>query len=147
MAELWKDGFFDSQRGRAEWRASIVFDPLAQHYRVATDTDGGTELAADSLTAVQEALQESFALPLKPAEEGRFYYLGEVVVETLSLSDLEELQRWLRGDLAPAVAGDEEVGNAMGRGVRRILVRMLGLPTRRIRVRSPVFEIGPRDPR
>ncbi|MGD8322569.1 MAG: hypothetical protein PVJ02_19105, partial [Gemmatimonadota bacterium] len=25
VAELWKDGFFDSQKGRAEWRASVLY--------------------------------------------------------------------------------------------------------------------------
>ena len=46
-------------------------------------------------------------MPLKPREQGRYYYLGQVQVETLSLTDLEELQRWLHGDLAPAVKGDQ----------------------------------------
>jgi hypothetical protein len=65
-----------------------------------------------------------------------------VEMETLSLSDLEELQRWLQGDLAPAVVGEERVGSALARGVRRLLVRMLGLPAKRFQLRSPVFEVG-----
>jgi hypothetical protein len=145
-AELWKDGFFDSQRGRAEWRATVLFDPMEQRYRVATGAVGSTELSVDSLPAVQEALQQSFGLPLRPRERGRYYYRGQVEVQTLSLSDLEELQRWLRGDLASAVAGDERVETAMGRGVKRALVRMLGLPARRFRVQTESFEFGPLDP-
>jgi hypothetical protein len=93
---------------------------------------------------VEAALQDRFELPLAPEEAGRFYYLGEVRVETLSLSDLEELQTWLRGDLAPAVSGEGRVEDAVGSGVRRMLVRMLGLPARRLRVRSPAFEIPER---
>lgn len=147
VAELWKDGFFDSQKGRGEWRASVVYDPMERQYRVATGARGSQETAVDSLSGVRRALQERFSLPMRPTEEGKYYYLGHVEVETLSLSDLEELQRWLRGDLAPAVTGEEEVGSAVGRGVRRVLVRMLGLPARRFDVRSPSFEVGPVDPR
>jgi hypothetical protein len=62
-----------------------------------------------------------------------------VEIETLSLSDLEELRRWLQGDLAPSMAGGEPVGSAVGRGVRRIFVRALGLPTQRIEARSAAF--------
>ncbi|GMV06052.1 MAG: hypothetical protein AMXMBFR53_23280 [Gemmatimonadota bacterium] len=145
-AELWKDGFFDSQRGSGEWRASVVFDPLEQRYRVATGAAGVTELTADSLPAVVEALQAAFVLPLRPLEEGRYYYLGQLEMETLSLTDLDELQRWLRGDLASAVRGERSTGSAVGRGVHRLVVRMLGIPTRRYRLRTETFTFEPRNP-
>jgi hypothetical protein len=140
VAELWKDGFFDSQKGRAEWRATVVYEPLEERYRVATGGQGAVEVVADSLPEVRRILQDHFDLPLRPREDGRYYYLGEVEVETLSLSDLEELQKWLQGDLASVVSGEGKVEDAVGSGVRRMLVRMLGLPARRFRVRSPTFE-------
>jgi hypothetical protein len=146
VAELWKDGFFDSQKGRGEWRASVIYDPLERRYRVATGNARSAELSADTLPEVHEALRAGFSLPLRPREHGRYYYLGRVEVETLSLSDLEELQRWLRGDLAPAVVGDEAVQTAVGRGVRRALIRILGLPARRFRVRTRAFEFRMGDP-
>ena len=31
-AELWKDGFFDSQQGKGGWRASVVYDPKASDF-------------------------------------------------------------------------------------------------------------------
>ena len=34
QAELWKDGFFDSQQGKSEWRATVVYEPLSTRYRV-----------------------------------------------------------------------------------------------------------------
>lgn len=139
--ELWKDRFFDSQRGGADWRATVVYDPLARNYRVETSSDRTVQAVA-TLADVGAILSSSFAVPLRPGESGRFYYLGVLEVETLSLSDLEELQRWLRGDLAPAVAGEEEVENAMERGVRRLVVRALGLPARRYRVRTETFEVS-----
>jgi len=146
VADLWKDEFFDSPKGQGEWRASVLFDPLEGRYRVATGDDGSIEMAVDSLPEVREVLQSRFSMSLRPLEQGRYYYRCKVEVETLSLSDLEELQRWLRGDLAPAVAGDEELGSAMGRGVGRAFVRILGLQARRFKVRTPKFEVGPPRP-
>ena len=145
-AELWKDGFFDSQQGKGDWRASVVYDPLERRYRVATGGAGATELSVESLPAAREALQAAFALPLQPFEAGRYYYLGQVEIETLSLTDLDELQRWLRGDLASAVRGDEEVGTAVERGFHRVVVRVLGIPARRYQVRTQAFTYAGGDP-
>ena len=91
----------------------------------------------------RRTLHLTLDIPIIPSEEGRYYYEADVEMETLSLSDFEELQRWLQGELAPAVARDEDVQGAMARGVRRFLVRMLGLPARRFQVRSPTFEVHP----
>jgi len=146
VAELWKDGFFDSQKGRSDWRASIVFDPLERSYLVTAVSTQPVDTIVGSLEEVGVALQELFDLPLTPTQDGRFYYLGEVSIETLSLSDLEELQRWLRGNLSSDVTNEEERETAMGRGMRRLLVRVLGLPSRKFKVRSPGFEVRFRNP-
>jgi len=57
------------------------------------------------------------------------------------VSDLDELRRWLRGDLGAAVGEGEEVGSALGRGFRRLLVRALGLPVQRYQARTPTFRV------
>lgn len=140
--ELWSDGFFDGQEGEAQWRATVVQDPLDRSYRVETSSGDGPR-TVPSLQGAAYLLGRAFEVPLRPDRDGSYYYLAFLEVETLSLSDLEELQRWLRGDLAPAVSGEEEVETALGRGMRRLVVRVLGLPTRRYRVRSPTFEADP----
>lgn len=139
-AELWRDRFFDTEEESAEWRASVLWDPVAERYRVGVGADEPVDAA--SLDAVSAVLQERFSLPIRPGEDGRYYYLATIEMETLSLSDLEELQRWLGGELAPAVRGEGDVDGAVSRGMRRLLVRALGLPTRRLRLRSPTFEVG-----
>jgi hypothetical protein len=140
--QLWKDGFFDSQEGQHQWRASVIFDPLTRRYRVQALGPPGGEVMVNTLEEAQAMFRQSLEVPLRPRGSGRYYYLADVEVETLSLSDLEELQRWLQGDLAPAVTGDEGVGSALARGVRRVLVRMLGLPAKRFQVKSPTFLVG-----
>lgn len=139
--QLWKDGFFDDEVGRHEWRASVIFDPLTRRYRIQAAGQSTATREVNSLEEARLALQQTLDIPLRPRGRGRYYYLADVEMETLSLSDIEELERWLQGELGPAVAGEEDVGGALARGFRRVLVRMLGLPNRKIRLRSPSFEI------
>lgn len=143
-AELWRDRLFDSEAGRAEWKASVVYDPVTLLYDV--EVFGSEPMSLPGLAEVRSHLQASFDLDLRPREPGRYYYLAVVEMETLSLSDLEELRRWLRGDLAAGQSANETDG-VVGRGVRRLFVRALGLPTRRVRLRTPAFsfpELGSR---
>jgi hypothetical protein len=140
VGELWRDRLFDSDEGRAEWRATVIYEPMERTYEV--DVAGADSLrVVSTLEDVNVALAKSLHLPLRPLRSGRFYYIGLVEVETLSLSDLEELRRWLKGDLGPAVRGDQDVGGALSKGVGRLLVRVLGMPERRVRLRTPTFEI------
>ncbi len=139
--QLWKDGFFDNQKGQHDWRASVLFDPLTRRFRIRTSEHANLELEVNTLEEAQGALQTTLNVPLRPTESGRFYYLAAVEMETLSLSDLEELQRWLQGELAPVVGGEGDVEGALARGFRRVLVRMLGLPAKRFQIQSPSFRV------
>lgn len=141
VTELWRDRFFDSQEGREEWRATVWLDPLSGTYRVETqDVPVGRADTPDDAAAL---LQSELRSGLHPEERGRYYYLARMEVETLSLTDLEELRRWLRGELAPAVDGDEAVGGALGRGIRRLFVRALALPAIRLQTRTARFDWEP----
>ena len=51
----------------------------------------------------------------------------------------EELRRWLRGEVAPAIGGEGSPERVVGAGMRRLLVRVLGLPTRSYEARSEIF--------
>ena len=142
-AELWHDRLFDSEDGRAEWKASVVYDPVTLLYDV--EVVGENPVSFPALAEVRAHLQASFVLDLRPRQPGRYYYLAVVEMETLSLSDLEELRRWLRGDLAGSGGAANETDGAVGRGVRRLFVRALGLPTRRVRLRTPAFTFQGND--
>jgi hypothetical protein len=141
VTELWRSRTFDALEGRDEWRATVRLDPLSLRYLV--ETSDGVTGEVPSAAAAVSYLQLRLAPPLRPERTGRFYYLARMEVETLSLSDLDELRRWLRGDLGPAVEGREEVGSAIGRGLRRLLVRALRLPVQRHEARTPVFDAPP----
>jgi hypothetical protein len=137
--ELWEKALLDRLVASEEATLAVVQDPLDRTYVVAT---GRTNATYASLADAERAVARGSPATLRPpARGGRFYYLATLDVETLSLSDLEELQRWLRGEAQPAVQGRTPVGRAVGRGVQRAFVRMIGLPSRRYEARSVTFVV------
>lgn len=143
VSELFRDRFLGGQEGRAEWRATVVKDPLEERFVIQRGDSPENEQVVASLGEVRAILSAPLSLALRPPSPGRYYYEGTVEVETLSLTDLEELQRWLRGELGPAVSGQREMEGAVNRGLRRMFIRMLGLPVRRYQTRSPTFDYRP----
>ena len=80
-------------------------------------------------------------MSVQPNQTGRYYYTASLEISTLSDSDLDELQRFLEGDLGDVAQGKEGVGDALGRGATRFLLRLAGLPTLRLEVRSQTFNV------
>ena len=96
-----------------------------------------------SFANIQEAeavLDAPFVAPISTPKPGkRSYYTLTVDIETLSLTELDEVERWLRGELKPAVRGKKNPGTAVGRGVRTVMVRLLGGEKRRYEAKSGTF--------
>jgi len=134
--ELWEKNFFDRLVGTHRAALAVLQDPLDGTY---TLDNGRTETRFGSLAEVEVAAEAAFVSTLHPTRDGRFYYIAVLEIETLSLSDLEELQRWLRGEARPAVEGRRSVGRAVESGLRRALVRVIGMPTRKYEARSATF--------
>jgi hypothetical protein len=134
--ELWRNGFLDRLEGADEVSVALVQDPLSGEYSLET---GATTIVVDSLAKAQVALRELLTTDLRPTQTGRHYYLATLEVETLSLSDLDELRRWLRGEVAPAIGGRTPPTRAVEQGLRRLMVRVMGLPTRRFEARTGTF--------
>lgn len=146
VTELWRDRFFDSEAGEAEWRATVLFDPMSGAYQFEAAGDPELDVSLPTLADVRAALRRTIPVRVRPAEPGRYYYITTIDVETLSLSDLEELRRWLQGEIGPVVEGERDMGSALERGMKRALVRALRLPARRLRIRTDPFEYRPEDP-
>jgi hypothetical protein len=138
--ELWRDGFFDGLEGGEDWAAVLLFEPLERQY--VGRPAAGPARRFDDYARARNAIESDYLLALAPRRAGRYYYTATLEIETLSLSDIEELERWLRGELGPAVSGQRSIVNAMGEGAKRLLIRLLGLPSRRIEARSERFTIG-----
>lgn len=140
--ELWKDAFFDDQIGAEEWTTVLTFDPLSELYIVRTRSSTPSARAYTQYRAAREQIEGVYSLTLRPTSRGRYYYTASVDIETLSLSDLDELERWLKGELQPAVSGDRSIPGALGQGARRLFMRVLSLPERRFEARSERFRVS-----
>jgi hypothetical protein len=116
--ELWRarSGWFDQYVSEYAWDAVARHDPLADD--------------------LERALEIPFYVKLTPKGSGNFYFLCRLEVTTLNDTDLEELTRWLKGDVSPAVSGGGDVGGALSRGAQRLLVRIAGLPRLTLEARS-----------
>lgn len=138
--ELWRDGFIDDLVEQVTWSAVVAFEPLEGRFLAAV-LPADTPSVRSLWEGARAVVEGPYAPAMRPSAAGRFYYLGVIEVETLSLSDVDELERWLRGDLEPAVRGGRSLGGAIGTGLKRLFIRVLGLPARRYEVRSAAFVV------
>ena len=90
--------------------------------------------------ALAAALGLSYRIKVTPTQQGTYYYVGSLEVTTLSDSDLDELERFFRGELQ-AVPDSQISGTTVGRGARRLMLRLAGLPSLKLTGRSDRFEV------
>lgn len=137
--ELWKDrsGWFDRYITGVDWDAVARDDPLAEEFVLIRT--GGTVTRYNTTEDLAQALAVPYRVTLETSGGGRFYLVARLDVTTLNDTDLEELTRWLRGDVTPAVSGRENLGQALAHGAQRALVRIAGLPTLTLDARSDEF--------
>jgi hypothetical protein len=134
--ELWRtrSGWFDDHMSEASWDAVAHYDPLADDFVLLRS--GGTAARYARVDALAQALQVPYKVTLSPKGAGTFYYLCRLDVSTLNDTDLEEVERWLKGEVRPAVSGRGDLTNAVVRGAQRLLVRIAGLPRLTLEARS-----------
>jgi hypothetical protein len=141
--ELWSvGGFANDLERKTEWDVVVRYDPLDRTYRVARLLGDQVLLLGSfgDLPEAETAVELPFRAPIAATRRGQRYYYNVVLdVEILSLSDLDEVERWLRGELTPAVRGRRNPGTALTRGLRTLFVRLLGGERRHFELRSATF--------
>jgi len=141
--ERWATGgWFDDIKAAAEWDVVVKYDALGKQYHVfRAISNRAVELGRYSTLAdAEEMVNTAFRAPISPARRGqRTYYNLVLDIETLSLTELDEVEQWLRGEVKPAVRGKKNPGTAVSRGVRTLFVRLLGGEKRRYEARSGAF--------
>jgi hypothetical protein len=145
-ADLWsRGGLFDDMKATVEWDVLVRYEPLTKTYRVARYFGQRTELLGrfERYEDAQALVARPYQPPL-PARRtrDRQYYIVTLEVEVLSMSDLDEIEGWLRGELRPAVRGKRNPGTALGRGLSRLATRLLGGENQRYEQRTETFRIG-----
>lgn len=143
--ELWSvGGWFNDLERFTDWDVVVRWLETERAYEV-------TQLVADQpfslgkfaqLSDAEGAVARPVRAPITAFPSSRrFYYQATLSVETLSLSDLDEVERWLRGELRPAVRGERNPGTALGRGLKTLATRLLGGEKREYAARTAVFEV------
>jgi len=142
--EIWRsrDGWFDDFAQQVEWDVVVRHEPLLDHYTLLTLVgQRRQERRYATLDALGAALAFAYQVNVRPDQPGGYYYAASLQVSTLSDSDLDELKRFLEGDIGEAAQGGEGIGDAVGRGTTRLLLRLAGLPSLRLEARSPRFVV------
>lgn len=142
-AELWTLGrWFDQLFARDEWDVIVSYDLIDRTYDVTRRI--GNRLTAlgsySNFSDARAASELSYTPDLAvPAHGRRGYIVVQVDVLTMEMSDLDELQRWLRGEARPAVQGKRSPGSALGTGVRTLVTKLLGGEVRHFEARTPTI--------
>ena len=142
--ELWSEaGWFNSLERTVEWDIVIRQDPLDESFRAVRMVSGDTVVTSRRFRTAAD-LEQWLAFPYQVpisarGRRGRHYYNAVLDVEVLSLSDLDEVDRWLRGEVRPAIRGDRNPTTVITRGVRTLMVRLLGGERRHYEARSSSF--------
>ena len=142
--ELWRvrASWFDQFVREVTWDAVARNDPPADDFVLIRQ--GGQVSRYTTPEELSAALDIPYVVTLRPpgAAGGRYYFVARLEVTTLNDTDLQELSRWLSGEVGPVVSGEGNFGEALARGAQRVLVRLAGLPRQRLEARSPTFRIG-----
>jgi hypothetical protein len=141
--ELWEARtLFDSRVRQVEWDVIVRYDPLAKHYTVARIAQRLTPLGTFAeLRDAQDMVARPFVPDIAPPTDHkkRYYYFVSLEVEMLSVSDISEVQRWLKGEGGPMVEGKQNAGTALSRGFQTLFTRMLGGQVRTYHSHSAIF--------
>ena len=141
--ERWSSGrWFDDLKAASEWDVILKYDVLGKKYQVVRVVNNKAQSLGEYPTAdmADDAIEAPYRAGISLPKKGqRGYYNLLLDVETLSLSDLDEVNRWLRGELKPAVSGKKNPGTAVGRGLRTLVVRLLGGEKRHYEARTGTF--------
>jgi hypothetical protein len=142
--ELWRvrSSWFDQFVREVSWDAVARNDPLADDFVLIRQ--GGRVIRYATAEELAAALDIPYVVTLRPSDNGRYYFIAKLEVTTLNDTDLQELSRWLSGDVGPAVSSGENFGDALARGAQRVLVRLAGLPRQQLEARSPTIRIDGR---
>ena len=141
--EVWRsrEGWMDQLTRQVYWDVVLRHEPLLDEYTMLTIFGSRVqERRYATLDALTAALAFAYQINVSPAQGGRYYYTATLEVSTLSDSDLDELERFLEGDLGDA-QGQDGLGDALGRGATRFLLRLAGLPTLRLEERTRRFTV------
>jgi len=144
--KLWRsrDGWIDEFVTTYSWEMVVSKEPLQEEYSIALVSGGQIRRLARFATrdSANVSLSRPQQVEVVPPRPGRFYYTLDLRITALSDRDMDRLERFLAGD----ADGDESSrGTVVGRGLRRALLRLAGMPSQILTARTTVFEVRPEE--
>jgi hypothetical protein len=141
--ELWKKGgVFDDPNGRTDWDVLVAYDPTAQQYLVRRTNDQNVQEnfgGFGTLTSAEAQFGKPYRVGLHPTRAGRYYYNLVIEIQTLTESDLDALEQWLRGPTAPGKGSN--IVRSIGSGFGTLFSRLLGGGSERREAQSGIFTV------
>ena len=145
--ELWSiGGLFglshDLERS-IEYDILVHFIALEKTYAVTLAEKDRVPFSLGKFTRVEDA-ERAVARPIPvpitaPKSKRLMYYQVTLEAANIQISDLDDLNRWLRGELGPAISGNRNPGTALSRGLKSIVAKLLGGSAREYVTTSPDF--------
>ena len=139
--ETWRsrEAWLDEVQRQVEWTIVVRHEPVLDQFVVTRIGPGNRIVPRRVATpgALAELLGARYQFQIVPADEGRYYYTASLTVATLSDSDLDQLERVLRGEVDPRSAE----GGSLAERARRLLLRLAGLPRLSLNASSEAFEV------
>lgn len=141
--ELWSaKNVVNEIRSTVLWDVIVEYDALKAVYRVVRVTPDKAFVLGEfkDIEGAEAKVAEAYKPQIKPPRKGeKSYYSVSLDVEAMSMSDLDEVGRWIKGELKPAVRGKKNPGTAVTKGLRRFVVKVLGGERLRYQDNSKVF--------
>jgi hypothetical protein len=144
--QTWRSrqGWIDELTSEIEWQTVVTKEPLQEEYTVMQIV--GSRPLRPRRFPVRDSAMLYLNLPQRietfPTRVGRFYYTITVRITALSDRDMDQLESFLSGDPDLDIPSR---GNPLGRGIRRFLLRIAGLPNQVLSARSEEFVVRPKE--
>jgi hypothetical protein len=141
--EVWRsrNGWLDQLTRQLYWDVVVRHEPLLDQYTMLTIFGSRVqERRYATLDALTAALAFAYQINVSPDEAGNYYYAATLEVSTLSDTDLDELDRFLQGEVEGG-GGQGGLGETLERGATRFLLRLAGLPRLRLEARTGRFTV------
>lgn len=145
LVTLWSEGGFANMiERRAEYDVLVTYSAMDKTYEV-VQIMNDRPLSLGKFARVQDAeaaIGRPTRVPITAfASRKRFYYRVTLDVQILGATDLDEVDRWRKGELEPAIRGDRNPGTALARSLRMLASRLLGGDSREFEAATSVFRV------
>lgn len=141
--DLYTEGLLNQLERTVEYDMIVRRIALENAYEVVLLIDRPFSLGKFSrIEDAERAVGRRTRVPITALRTTRkMYYKVALEVQVIESSDLDEVDRWLRGNIEPALKGRTNPGTALTRGLRSIAARLLGGESRQYDVTSPSFRL------